>query len=141
VRRLALVALLGAALVAAGCGADPEARENADTNNGRELFVQGPGGGKPPCGSCHTLADAATVSTVGPNLDDAFAQARRDGFDDSTVYEIVYDQIDLAAPPMPADIVTGQDAIDVAAYVASVAGKPVRQPQGGAGTGTTTTAP
>ena len=45
---------------------------------------------------------------------------------------------------MPADIVTGQDAVDVAAYVASVAGKDIEgcDPSGDSGTTTaeTTTA-
>ena len=35
----------------------------------KELFVQ-------TCGSCHALQDAATLGTVGPNLDDAFHGAR-----------------------------------------------------------------
>ena len=33
------------------------------------------------------------------------------------------EQIRIAEPPMPANLVTGQDAEDVAAYVAAVAGK------------------
>jgi mono/diheme cytochrome c family protein len=36
----------------------------------------------------------------------------------------VKQQIDLAGPPMPQDLVTGADADSVAAYVAAVAGKP-----------------
>lgn len=92
--------------------------------------------GKQPCGTCHALTDAATGGTIGPNLDDAFRQARADGFDDSTIFRVTLDQIDLAALPMPSDLVTGQDAVDVAAYVASVAGKPPGQ-QGE----TTTTTP
>jgi hypothetical protein len=58
---------------------------------------------------------------------------------------VTLDQIDLAAPPMPADIVEGQDAVDVAAYVASVAGVPPQQQQqtttGAETTGGTTTNP
>jgi mono/diheme cytochrome c family protein len=139
-RRLALAPLLGAALLAAGCGGeDATGLEGADTANGKELFVSG-ADGQQPCGSCHSLADAATVATVGPDLDDAFRQARADGFDDSTVFRVTLDQIALAAPPMPANLVTGQDAVDVAAYIASVAGKPPAE-QAGATPGTTTTAP
>ena len=139
-RRLALAPLLGAALLATGCGGeDTTGLEGADTANGKELFVGG-ADGRQPCGTCHSLADAATVATVGPDLDDAFRQARADGFDDSTVFRVTLDQIALAAPPMPANLVTGQDAVDVAAYIASVAGKPPPE-QGGATAGTTTTAP
>jgi cbb3-type cytochrome c oxidase subunit III len=39
-----------------------------------------------------------------------------------TIEQVVRDQIELAIPPMPKNLVTGQDADDVAAYVASVAG-------------------
>jgi mono/diheme cytochrome c family protein len=140
-RRLALlvVALLTAVLVAAGCGAQGEGLAGADLQNGKDLFVKGPGGGKPPCGSCHTLAAAATVSNVGPNLDDAFARARDEEFDESSIYQITLDQIHLASPPMPDDIVTGQDARDVAAYVATNAGVPPEEQ--GATSGATTTSP
>ena len=36
------------------------------------------------------------------------------------------DQIRLASPPMPKNLVNGQDAEDVAAYVAAVAGRAAR---------------
>jgi hypothetical protein len=72
---------------------------------------------------------------VGPNLDQAFGYSCRQGFDESTFFDVVRGQIDLPAEggEMPADIVTGQDAADVAAYVASVAGKNIE------GCGETTT--
>jgi mono/diheme cytochrome c family protein len=143
VRRALIVGLLGAALIAPSCGGGEETSDQAgaDLQNGRDLFVTGEKG-KAPCGSCHTLADAATLSTVGPSLDSAFSRMREEGFDDSTIFDITLAQIDLAEPPMPADLVTGQDAVDVAAYVASVAGKPPQQQpqeQGGATTGAETT--
>jgi mono/diheme cytochrome c family protein len=140
VRRALIVGLLGAALIGSGCGGGEETTDQAgaDLQNGRDLFVTGEQG-KAPCGSCHTLADAATLSTVGPSLDSAFARMREEGFDESTIFDITLAQIDLAVPPMPADLVTGQDAVDVAAYVASVAGKPPQQQQqGGATTGAET---
>jgi hypothetical protein len=87
------------------------------------------------CGSCHTLADAGTLAQVGPNLDQAFAYACRQGFDEGTFFDVVRGQIDLAAPPMPADLVEGQEAVDVAAYVAGSAGQRVE----GCGEGATTT--
>ncbi len=138
-RRTWLLLALLAAAVAAGCGGEETTGlAAADTARGKELFVQGANGNQ-PCGSCHTLADAGTVSPVGPNLDDAFRRAREDGFDESTIFRVTLDQIDLAAPPMPADLLEGQDAVDVSAYIASVAGKPAEQAPDQA-TGTTGTA-
>ncbi|MGH3027094.1 MAG: c-type cytochrome [Gaiellaceae bacterium] len=138
-RRLAVLLLALAALGFAGCGGDDEVTgmEGANTGNGKELFVQN-------CASCHTLADAGTMANVGPNLDTALGWSCKQGFAEDTLYSVVLGQIDLAAPPMPADIVMGQDAVDVAAYVASVAGKDIEgcDPSGDSGTTTaeTTTA-
>jgi mono/diheme cytochrome c family protein len=133
-RRLAVLLLALAALGVAGCGggdSEVTGMEGANTGNGKELFVQN-------CGSCHTLADAGTVQTVGPNLDTALGWSCKQGFAEDTIYSVVLGQIDLAAPPMPADIVTGQDAVDVAGYVASVAGKNIDgcDPSGDSGTTT-----
>ena len=138
-RRLAVLLLALAALGLAGCGGDDEVTgmDGANTGNGKELFVQN-------CASCHTLADAGTMANVGPNLDNALGWSCKQGFAEDTLYSVVLGQIDLAAPPMPADIVMGQDAVDVAAYVASVAGKDIEgcDPSGDSGTTTaeTTTA-
>jgi cytochrome c oxidase subunit 2 len=35
----------------------------------KKLFTSGNAAGAAPCGSCHTLADAGTTATVGPDLD------------------------------------------------------------------------
>ncbi len=110
--------------------------ESANTSAGKELFVQN-------CASCHTLADAGTAGNVGPNLDTALGWSCKQGFAEDTIYSVVLGQIDLAQGAMPADIVTGQDAVDVAGYVASVAGKNLDgcDPSGDSGTttgGTTT---
>lgn len=124
IRRLVVV-VLGTALVAAGCGGGGEEvtdQAGADLTRGKELFVSNPDPTQPNCGQCHTLAAADTSTTVGPNLDDAFGYSREQGFDDSTFFDVTLAQIDLAAPPMPADIYEGQDAVDVAAYVAACAG-------------------
>ena len=106
-----------AALLLAACG-----REDApDLVNGKGLFI-----GEGTCGSCHALARAGTSGTQGPDLDDAFAQARRDGMNAETVEGVVLKQI--AHPrrnsSMPADLVKGDDARDVAASVAEVSGQP-----------------
>ena len=133
--RLVALGLVGAALLLAGCGGGESATglEGADPANGKTLFTQ-------KCGSCHALADAATNAQVGPNLDNAFGYACEQGFPKETFFDIVRAQIDIPARDgqMPADLVTGQDAADVAAYVAGAAGKNI----GGCGettTGGTTT--
>jgi mono/diheme cytochrome c family protein len=104
-------------LVFAACGRD----EPADLVNGKELFI-----GEGTCGSCHALARAGTSGTQGPDLDKAFAQARADGMNEDTVQGVVHRQIEFPRRNsiMPADLVTGDDARDVAAYVAEVAGIP-----------------
>jgi mono/diheme cytochrome c family protein len=137
-RALALVAI-GAALLVSACGGEETTGfSGADVANGKELFLNGEAGGQ-PCGACHALADAGTVSDIGPDLDDAFGFACRQGFENDTFYSIVLGQIDLPAldGQMPADLVTGQDAVDVADYVATVAGKDVEGCET-AGGGTTT---
>ena len=127
----ALVAGLAVACPRNGCGSVGYTEGTGDRAQGKVLFV-----GK--CGSCHTLADAGTTGTIGPNLDDAFAESRRNGLGESTFVQVVRDQIaypiaetSTGAPGMPVDLVTGQDADDVASYVASVAGtgaKPAPKP-------------
>jgi mono/diheme cytochrome c family protein len=135
--------LAAAALLAAGCGTGgiASSAQRPDTQNGQQLFTTS-------CGGCHTLAAAGTHGTIGPNLDNAFAADVKQGFSQSSIENLVLDQIRLGSgqvatyttskyfiqhclpphsakcysQPMPANIVKGQDAIDVAAYVASVAG-------------------
>ena len=105
-----------AAAVAAGCGRE----ETPDLANGKALFV-----GEGTCGSCHTLRRAGTQGTQGPNLDVAFGPIRTDGANEETVEGIVRRQIAFPRKDsiMRPDLVTGDDARDVAAYVAMVAGQ------------------
>jgi cbb3-type cytochrome c oxidase subunit III len=117
---LSLVGALG--LAACGGTVGYTDASSGDKIHGKELFKQG-------CGSCHTLADAGTTGAIGPNLDYAFLQSRKDGLGEDTVLQVVRDQMAYAvtkpstgSPGMPRDIFTGQDADDVATYVASVAG-------------------
>lgn len=127
-RPVVLTITVVAALAVAGC----DATEDADLDRGRALFQQ-------QCGTCHTLAQAGTGAEVGPDLDAAFAQSRADGMDNDTIEGVVQQQIAIprvieeGVPNydrvfMPADLVTGQDAEDVAAYVGSVAGVPGAAP-------------
>jgi cbb3-type cytochrome c oxidase subunit III len=133
------VACAGALTLAlAGCGTGGYVGSGSQ-GAGKKLFVQS-------CGGCHTLADAGTNGTVGPNLDDAFAQARDAGMTSDTFTQVVATQIRFpvtdpvtGAPGMPAvdqtlpscDDVEGdgfcvedqdQAVDDIAVYVGSVAG-------------------
>jgi mono/diheme cytochrome c family protein len=124
-------ALLLAGIVAAGAGVGGCNLADSGTNlvNGKEKFVE-------QCARCHVLARAGATGVTGPNLDEAFQRARQDGFGESTFEGLVHSQIlNPAKNPqidpesrrraeMPANLVTGEDAEDVAAYVASAAGKP-----------------
>jgi mono/diheme cytochrome c family protein len=128
---LALAALAAVVVAASGCGTT-----SADETRGRVLFVQ-------KCGVCHQLAQAGTTAEIGPNLDDAFASARESGQNSDTIEGIVKAQVEYPRPnngnpavSMPAEIVTGQDLDDVAAYVgmyAGVAGAAPPQVPGGPG--------
>jgi mono/diheme cytochrome c family protein len=127
----ACVALI-AVFAATGCGTVGTG-EGGAAARGKPLFVEG-------CGQCHVLADAGTQGTIGPNLDDGFATARRDGLGEETIRSVVRGQIAYPVeepvsgqPGMPANIFEGEDADAVAAYVAEVAGLPVVG--GGATTG------
>jgi len=132
----AWAALLSLALTGCGTGGYTSA---GSQGAGKKLFITA-------CGGCHTLADAGTAGTIGPNLDDAFAQAREAGMTSATFTQVVANQIrfpitatSTGAPGMPAadttlpscDDVEGdafcvddqdQAVSDVAVYVGAVAG-------------------
>lgn len=140
-RRLVLVVTVCAgalALALSGCGTGGYTSEGSQ-GAGKELFQQ-------RCGGCHALADAGTNGNIGPDLDDAFAQAREAGMTSETFTQVVASQIRYpiedtvtGAPGMPAadqtlplcDDVEGdafcvedQDSAidDIATYVGVVAG-------------------
>ena len=126
--------LAATALLAAGCGTGGMADENADASRGKQIFAQS-------CGACHALADAGTRGSTGPNLDSAFAFARtkEQKMEESTIREVVLQQIRFPAPPMPGPEVTLQESDDreedaeaIAAYVASAV---LGRQQGAAGAG------
>jgi cbb3-type cytochrome c oxidase subunit III len=120
---------LAVALLLSACGTGgPVNNAAADKENGRKLFTE-------KCAGCHALTAAGSQGTIGPNLDYSFAQARSEGFKESAILDIVHDQIKFAGQypvrannsdylkaNMPTNIVTGQDAIDVSAFVAANAG-------------------
>jgi plastocyanin len=128
-RGVAIALAAGATTLLAACTNTNSS--NPDLISGKKLFAQ-------KCGSCHVLSRAGTKGTVGPNLDAAFRGPLRDGLKRSGIRGLIHDQI--LYPPsfkldkgdqrpdgsqsMPAKIVTGEDADNVAAYVASVVAKP-----------------
>jgi cytochrome c553 len=75
---------------------------------GKEVFL-----GASACGGCHTLADAGSTGTVGPNLDEAQPD-----------YELALDRVTNGQGGMPSfsSTLSEQQIADVAAYVSSVAG-------------------
>ena len=136
---LVAIACAGAlALALSGCGTGGYTSEGSQ-GAGKDLFVQS-------CGGCHTLADAGTNGNIGPDLDDAFAQAREAGMTSDTFTQVVASQIRYpieepvtGAPGMPdadttlplcddvegdAFCVVDQDQAvgDISVYVGAVAG-------------------
>jgi plastocyanin len=113
---LAALLATAAALVAAGCGG-----EEPDLANGKKLFA-----GEGQCGSCHALARAGTKGTTGPDLDKSFQQLLSDGMKRSTIEGTVRNQIahPRRSSSMKPGLVKGDDARDVAAYVAYASARP-----------------
>ena len=122
-RASAAAALAVVALAASGCGSGvgKAISGSADEPHGKQLFVAN-------CASCHTLAEAKATGKIGPNLDEAFRPSAKQGFKESTIRQVVADQIKFpgnygdSGPTMPKNLVKGSDVDDVAAYVAAVAG-------------------
>jgi len=76
---------------------------------GRELFAE-------RCSQCHQLADANAIGRVGPNLDNLLPKAN-----------LTLDAIEKGRArgkgQMPAQLLEGQEAKDVASYIEKVAGR------------------
>ena len=123
-RRLALVnfilglLILGIAIPAAVI-ASVDSRNSIPTANvsnltaaeehGRELFGQ-------RCRNCHTLKAANAVAQVGPNLDNLRPPK-------ALVLNAIHNGRAAGNGQMAADLVEGQDADDVAAFVAKAVGQ------------------
>jgi cytochrome c6 len=86
----------------------PQPGGAGDPVAGKEVFL-----GDSGCGSCHTLANAGTSGTIGPNLDESQPPP-----------ELVVDRVTNGSGPMPSfsDSLSEQQIQDVAAYVSSAAG-------------------
>jgi len=106
------LAAAGAALALSACSAHNEA-DNANLIAGKQLFVQ-------KCGSCHVLARAQSKGTTGPNLDEAFQRALKDGMKRSDFSGAIHGQIlhPNRNGVMPAKLVTGDKAYAWRPYVA-----------------------
>ena len=147
-RTAAAAALAVLALAASGYGSEVgrAVSGSGDLSRGKQLFTE-------KCAFCHTLAEANATGKVGPNLDEAFRPSYKQGFKESTIRQVVADQIKFAGnygakgPTMPKNLVTGQNVDDVASYVAAVAGpRPgvtvqAAPPTAGTTTAATTTTP
>jgi len=109
--------VLGVAVPAAVIAANKDNRDiphasiqnlTANEERGRELFGQ-------RCSLCHTLQASNAVAQVGPNLDDLSPPK-------SLVLSTILSGRSNGNGQMPAQLYTGQDAQDVAEYVARAAG-------------------
>jgi plastocyanin len=111
--RAAFAGLAAAAASVLLSACTPHAESDANVIVGKQLFVQ-------KCGSCHVLGRAQTKGTTGPNLDEAFQQALKDGLERSGIRGAIHGWIlhPNREGVMPAKLVTGEKAYDVAAYVA-----------------------
>jgi mono/diheme cytochrome c family protein len=131
-----LTLVLTTALFTAGCGAVGHLdADDGDPSVGKALFID-------KCSACHTLADAKATGKIGPNLDEAFRYDKKQGFDESTIRDVVRGQIAYATsdpgtgfPGMPTNIVRGQQAKDVAIYVAQCSAEPTCNVQAATSTG------
>lgn len=79
-----------------------------DAAAGKEVFL-----GTSGCGTCHTLADAGTSGSIGPNLDDS-----------QPSFELAVDRVTNGQAGMPSfsSTLSETQIADVAAYVSSAAG-------------------
>ncbi|MFL5820978.1 MAG: c-type cytochrome [Solirubrobacteraceae bacterium] len=84
-------------------------RLTAAQERGRQLFGH-------TCNQCHTLAAANTVGEVGPNLDKLKPPR-------ALVLDAIRNGRARGKGRMPAALLQGRDAADVASFVAAVAGK------------------
>ncbi len=99
---------------------------SADLEEGKELFETN-------CGNCHVLYVAGTAGNFGPNLDDQLAptgpptgDAAQDAIDGTTERVLAAIENGFQGNDrgrMPAGILSGEQAEEVARFVATVAGR------------------
>jgi cytochrome c2 len=144
--------LLG--LVGDGCGGSKKATTTrapapkGDVAHGRLLFMNGTNG-KRACAFCHPLAAVGANGPFGPDLDQEGREYQTLHLSKADVRRFVLKQMSgagLCLDPndpgrcMPKGLVTGDDAVDVASFVAECAGyagkRGCRPDNGGAAPGT-----
>jgi mono/diheme cytochrome c family protein len=107
------VALPAFVLATNGSDAQKRAPGGVDLNerqvNGRELFVEN-------CAQCHALNAVNAVGRVGPNLDELRPP-------EELILNAIEEGRARGNGQMPADLVSGQDARDVASFIDAVAGR------------------
>ena len=123
---LVALPLCAAALALAGCGEEgiEVAKSNPDYE-GAALFVE-------HCSGCHTFTAAGTQGSAtevssrenkdGPNFD------QRKETEEDVIYAI--ENGGFSSGPMPQNIVTGEDAQKIAAFIAKYSGPGAPKPSG-----------
>jgi mono/diheme cytochrome c family protein len=123
---LVALPLCAAALALAGCGEEgiEVAKSNPDYE-GAALFVE-------HCSGCHTFSAAGTEGSAtdvssrenkdGPNFD------QRKETEEDVIYAI--ENGGFSSGPMPQNIVTGEDAQKIAAFIAKYSGPGAPKPPG-----------
>jgi mono/diheme cytochrome c family protein len=124
--RLGTLAAVAAAVALTGCGsANVQLAESDPDYEGAQLFVE-------HCSGCHTFEPAGTegsaskVSTReykdGPNFN------QRKETEEDVIYAI--ENGGFSSGPMPQNIVTGEDAQKIAAFIAKYSGPGAPKPGG-----------
>ena len=87
---------------------ETEPPAEGDPVAGKQVFL-----GSSACGTCHTLADAGTTGTIGPNLDDS-----------QPSFELAVNRVTNGQGAMPAfsGQLSEQEIADVSAYVSTASG-------------------
>jgi mono/diheme cytochrome c family protein len=84
---------------------------------GKDLFITN-------CGACHTLSKAGTDGVIGPDLDELLAPPSASPPDPATIKPRVLSAVNNGVGGrMPRGVVSGQQADEVANFVAQVAGQ------------------
>ena len=107
-----VVAIVAIAMKDEGSPSSSDNAVSGSAEPAKELFVTN-------CGSCHTLASAGTDGVVGPDLDKLLGQGTPEG-NEPRVLAAIENGINGR---MPAGILAGAQAEEVAAFVAETAGQ------------------
>lgn len=114
----ALVAVLFVVKIVAGQGAEGAADVSVKSwdKDGKQLFANN-------CGPCHTMAAAGADGVVGPNLDKVLAPGGNATYSGSYNRTISAIACGFGGGRMPAGILQGENAEEVAAFVGAYAGQ------------------